>query len=68
VADVISDYVGYGEFAEDIRCVLAERHDEIERGQTDLEEGPFDREAHYARKDSWTRGTSKVTGVASSGV
>jgi len=52
VADVISDYVGYGEFAEDIRCVLAERHDEIERGQTDLEEGPFDREAHYARKDS----------------
>ena len=52
VADVISDYVGYGEFAEDIRCVLAERHDDVERGQTDLEEGSFDREAHYARKDS----------------
>jgi hypothetical protein len=55
VTDVISDFIGYAAAentaAEDIRRVLAERHD-MEQSQIDLEEGPFDHETHYAQKDS----------------
>jgi hypothetical protein len=53
VAEVISRSAGIGEAAaEDIRQVLAERHDEMERGRAGSEEAPFDHDAHYGKKQS----------------
>jgi hypothetical protein len=53
VADVITDFIGYAAAentaAEDIRCVLAERYNDIQQGEADSEEGPFDPGAYYAK-------------------
>jgi hypothetical protein len=38
--------------ADDIRCVLSERENDLESDQTDTGERPFDAEAHYARNRS----------------
>ena len=51
VAFMIGDAAQVDEdIAEDIRLVLEERHVDIERDQR-VEEGPFDEEAHYVRKE-----------------